>query len=216
MSVLTHKMNKKGYAMSWDALLSLMLIFMAMGGLLVFQYTNMLQSERRGLHKLHFIAEDALDVLDKKGVLEEIGDAWSRNNTPRANQTARMYLDEIIPEYIGYEFRMDNDIIARREGWTPEGGPIDKTHSTRLISGYAENKNWRGWAGRAWLIENKTHVINTVSRQINSAQLTTLNLTWQDYHYAIDPTFKENKTIWLTIPLGLTVTNATLDIRGSI
>ena len=79
-------------------------------------------------------SEDALQVLNNKGVLEKIVDYWANNDLNSANKTARRYLDEIIPENMGYRLEIGGDNISINDKVKKEVDATDKMKSTRLIS----------------------------------------------------------------------------------
>jgi len=147
-------MKQKGYVMTWDAILALFFIILVFIGLITLEYSRTINVKKTGFLKLHSTSEDALDILNKMGILGSIVAYWSENNTEMANETATFYLEWIIPENIGYRLKVGNDIICVNLR-IREDEASDKTKSTRMVTGYAKNKS-QEFIARAWLLYNET------------------------------------------------------------
>ncbi len=130
-------MKRKGYVMTWDAILALIFILLVFVGLITMEHTRSINVKEVGFLELHSTTEDSIEVLNKRGALEEIVIYWAENNTQLANDTATFYLEQLIPDNMGYRLRFDNDTICEnlRVG---EAQASEKTKSTRFITGYGQ------------------------------------------------------------------------------
>jgi len=115
---------------------------------------------------MHYISEDILDVLNKQGVLDEIGTEWalsngSTNSTHFENATniTKGYMDTLIPPNIGYRVTMDDMVIYDSDldnasNRIKESDSNTKTYASRLLVGYAAGLPTVGHIARAFL----THI----------------------------------------------------------
>ena len=128
-------MKRKGYVMTWDAILALIFILLVFVGLITMEHTRSINVKEVGFLELYSTAEDSIEVLNKMGALEEIVIYWSENNTQLANDTATFYLEQFIPEKMGYRLTIGNDTICEDQRIL-EATAVEKTKSTRFITGY--------------------------------------------------------------------------------
>jgi len=156
-------MKKKGYAMLLDSIAALTFILM-IGILIVHLYQpKMSQTSIVAYKNMHYISEDILDVLNKKGVLDDIGTEWavsngSTNSTHFENATniTKEYFDSLIPSNLGYRVLIDDTVIydsdadnsSNRIG---ESDSTTKTHASRLLVGYAAGLPTVGNVARSFL-----------------------------------------------------------------
>ncbi|RLI93648.1 MAG: hypothetical protein DRO92_03880 [Candidatus Altiarchaeales archaeon] len=126
---------KKGFVMTIDAVFAVMLVLLALTLVYTLNYFSIsINTERTNIEQIHMKSEDALQVLNNKGVLEKIVDYWANSDLNSANKTARRYLDEIIPENMGYRLEIGGDNISINDKVKKEVDATDKMKSTRLIS----------------------------------------------------------------------------------
>ena len=126
---------KKGFVMTIDAVFAVMLVLLALTLVYTLNYFSIsINTERTNIEQIHMKSEDALQVLNNKGVLEKIVDYWANNDLNSANKTAGRYLDEIIPENMGYRLEIGGDNISINDKVKKEVDATDKMKSTRLIS----------------------------------------------------------------------------------
>jgi len=126
---------KKGFVMTVDAVFAVILVLLALTLIYTLNYFSIsINTERTNIEQIHMKSEDALQVLNNKGVLEKIVDYWANNDLNSANKTARRYLDEIIPENMGYRLEIEGDNISINDKVKKEVDATDKMKSTRLIS----------------------------------------------------------------------------------
>jgi len=130
-------MKRKGYVMTWDAILALIFILVVLVGLITMEHTRSINVKEAGFIELHSTAEDSIEVLNKMGALEEIAIYLSENNTQLANDTAAFYLEQFIPENMGYMLKFDNDTVCESQRII-EARASEKTKSTRFITGYGQ------------------------------------------------------------------------------
>lgn len=157
-------MKNKGYILTWDALLALMIVILTFATLLSLGYLNFSPgSGSASFERLHFLGEDTLDVLNKNGILAEIVSSWSQNDTGGATELADSYLKNLtlIPSRFGYRLEINNKNISERTLKTPENEITAKTNVVRFVSGFGINKTPDVWVARAWLWYNDSGVIKT-------------------------------------------------------
>ncbi|MCG2782736.1 MAG: hypothetical protein L6243_04015 [Candidatus Altiarchaeales archaeon] len=156
-------MKRKGYVMTWDAILALIFIMLVFTGLITMEHTRSINVKEVGFLELHSTAEDSIEVLNKMGALEEIVIYWSENNTQLANDTATFYLEQFIPEKMGYRLTIGNDTICEDQR-IMEAEAVEKTKSTRFMTGYGQEVNTSSdYITRAWLLYNDTDNNKTYS-----------------------------------------------------
>lgn len=160
-------MSKKGYAIALDAIFALtftLIILLGFTG--YYQY----KSEETSFKRLHYTAEDVFDALNKEGVLDDIGEEWaaangSTNSTHwlNAQNISRTYLEQLIPENMGYELKIEEDTLIESNSTQRvalEASPSE-TNAERLLVGYGKGLPTRGYVSRAFLanIVEKTNSI---------------------------------------------------------
>ncbi|MEA1925283.1 MAG: hypothetical protein U9M95_05375, partial [Candidatus Altiarchaeota archaeon] len=160
---------KKGYALITDALIALVFFMVVITGLV--QLSNFSGISRSGYNEflaLHYSSEDALDVLNKKNILDDIGYMWSlsRGNISsvywsNASNISRRYLENMIPYHMGYKLLIEGQDVCN-SSWNPNRtAEIEKdseTHATRLLVGYGENATVVGKTARAALTKIKEKI----------------------------------------------------------
>jgi len=149
-------MKRKGYVMTWDAILALIFIILVLVGLISMEHVRSINVKEVGFLELHSTAENSIEVLNKMGALEDIAIYWSENNTQLANDTATFYLEQLIPETMGYRLTLGNDTICEDQR-IMEAEAVEKTRAGRFITGYAENES-EEYVARAWLLYNNTEI----------------------------------------------------------
>lgn len=156
-------MNKKGYAMIMDAVLALTFMLVVFSALYGATYTKKSEISMTSFKKLHYISEDILDVMNKQGILDQIGEEWSKNTSgTNATDLANQHLEVLIPPNMGYRLTIidgsDTYLIVENTSRTSEFKSLAKTHSSRLLVGYGAGLPLRGHVSRAYLanIREKT------------------------------------------------------------
>jgi hypothetical protein len=151
---------KKGYAVLLDSLIAMTFTILVLTSLMGMRHTNQSLSDM-SIRKLHYASEDALDVLNKYGALDEIGEEWAaaNGNTSdphfiNASNMSVRYLDQLLPPNIGYTLTIDDDSIANSTR-LPLSGSTAMTHSTRLLVGYGKGLPTKGNVARALLTNIK-------------------------------------------------------------
>ena len=148
---------RKGYAILMDsimALVAVVIIFMALSGL---TYTRD-DSSSISFQRLHYVSEDTMDSLNKKGILDQVGEDWAAANGNvtsgqwvNASIMSSAYLDAIIPSNIGYQLTIENELVANNTRGVDPSSAIAKTHSIRLLVGYGRGLPTRGNVARSFL-----------------------------------------------------------------
>ncbi|MFH0861855.1 MAG: vWA domain-containing protein [Candidatus Altiarchaeota archaeon] len=148
---------KRGYAIILDAVVALTFVLVIMASFLGIVKTSSIVSES-SMVRLHYVSEDALDVLNKKGVLDYVGEEWaaadgnrSSGHFANANLTLSSYLERILPPNVGYRITIDDDVVAENISRIPLDSSTSLTHSTRLLVGYGKGLPTRGNVARAAL-----------------------------------------------------------------
>ncbi len=154
----------RGYVLSLDAIIAILLLFVIFIGFASFEYSKIFSGER--LEHFHYVAENCIEVLNKNGILEEIVFYWSENSTI-ANEMAEIYLDKILPSNVGYNLKINGESICNNTRIS-EDEASSMTTATRIISGYKKGRPVNEFVARAWLLYNdttlnKTYTIANVS-----------------------------------------------------
>ncbi|HDH41350.1 MAG TPA: VWA domain-containing protein [Candidatus Altiarchaeales archaeon] len=160
-------MKNKGYTIMIDALVALIFVLIVTTALFSIEYSRTARTESGEFTRLHYVSEDTLDVLNKKGILDEIATLWAENSTPgseemvNASNLAREYLEKILPDRVGYKLIIEGDEVVNSSSnpdRVTEEEASTKTHSTRLLVGYGRGLPTRGLVARASLsnIREKT------------------------------------------------------------
>ncbi len=159
--------KKKGYAMLLDSIVALTFILMI--GILIahFYQPKISQTSIVAYKNLHYVSEDILDVLNKKGILDKIGTEWalsngSINSTHFENATnlSKEYMNQLIPANIGYRVTVDETVLYDSDldnasNRTRESDSTTKTYASRLLAGYAAGLPILGHVARAFLTNIK-------------------------------------------------------------
>ena len=89
--------DKKGFALTLDAILSLVFVLAIFMALSAYRYTDISETTRAAFINMHFVSEDVLEVLNKQGVLDIVGEEWTSGNQTLAINISTEYLDDLIP-----------------------------------------------------------------------------------------------------------------------
>ena len=156
-------MKNKGYAVIIDALIALAIFIIVLTVLIGTEYFRTPQSDILDYKKLNYWADDSLDVMNKKGILDEICYNWamakedkSSDYWKNASILCNKYVNKLLPQQpgVGYSFTIDDQEICNstwntnRTAWLNDG---TKTHSSRILIGFGPNVTLDGWLGSASL-----------------------------------------------------------------
>ncbi len=155
-------MMKKGYVLSLDALLALTLVMIIFFMILEMQ-GNLRGNEDLEFKEIHYVSEDVMEVLNKKGVLDQICDEWAlaEGNTSSyhwtsARDIARNYLSDLVPDRMGYKLLINgSDVCNDTSGLSMNDSKI-WTHSERILTGYQSGQPTQAYVARASI--NSTNV----------------------------------------------------------
>jgi len=160
------KMNNRGYTIVLDAIVALALTVIVFGALYGISYKA--HSPTASIRYLHHLSEDVLDSLNKRNILDAVGEEWayaagnaSSVHWENATNISTEYLEKLIPPHIGYRLTIDDQIIAENTSRTNESTSHSKTHATRLLVGYSAEKPTRGYVARAFLSEIVSRTTST-------------------------------------------------------
>jgi hypothetical protein len=153
-------MKGRGFVLTVDAIIAMMFVLAIFIALSAYRFTNTTETTTSAFINLHHISEDVLDVLNKQGVLDQIGEEWTVGNESGAANLSGQYLDEIIPPNMGYRLLFDDQTVTENTR-VSEDDAIAKTHSMRLLAGYEKNKTTIGSVARTFLtgITEKTNSV---------------------------------------------------------
>lgn len=156
-------MKNKGIAIMLDALVALIFVLLVLSVYYGLSHEKISRTSGTEFKKLHYVSEDVLDVLNKEGVLDKVGEEWAKANGSvtseywqNASNLIQSYLEKLIPQNMGYKvtidevslYSSDDDVNSSR---ITENNSETKTHSTRLLIGYSAGKPTRGQVARAFL-----------------------------------------------------------------
>ncbi|ODS38520.1 MAG: hypothetical protein A7316_00920 [Candidatus Altiarchaeales archaeon WOR_SM1_86-2] len=155
--------NKRGYALTWDAILALGFVLVFLAAMFSLQYVKVSEVSTMEYKILHYVSEDVLDVLNKKGILDEIGEEFAVSNVSSMEENMTKLLNELIPEHIGYRLEIiewDEDtanygtyLITENLTRAGDMGEAEVlTHSARLLVGYGKEKPVYGDVARSYIL----------------------------------------------------------------
>ncbi|MFH1835625.1 MAG: hypothetical protein ABH851_05505 [Methanobacteriota archaeon] len=152
--------NNKGYTVILDSLFAFTITVMLFAGLWGAIHYKPSDTSSSSFKRLHYISEDSLEVLNKKGVLDEIGEAWAESggdnssaNWTIAKNLSEYYFELLVPSHVGYRFYLDDDVLAQNTSRSDESSSVAMTHSFRLLVGYASGQPLRGNVARATILD---------------------------------------------------------------
>lgn len=109
------------------------------------------------MKRIHYASQDTLDVMNKKGVLGQIGIYWADaagNESSQAFQNATLLaqenLDVLLPPNFGYILKIDGQHIVNRTN-VPFESATSVSQSSRLLVGYGAGLPTLGGLARAYL-----------------------------------------------------------------
>ncbi|MBD3260279.1 MAG: VWA domain-containing protein, partial [Candidatus Altiarchaeales archaeon] len=148
---------KSGYAFFLDALVALafaIVVVVSLTGV----HLKSRDTQVTDYKRLHYMSEDALDVLNKNGVLEQVGERWASGDMEGAANVSYKFLEKMIPQGVAYELKVGDEVIAENASRAERDRAKSLTHASRLMAGYGKDQPTRGYASRAILIkiDNKT------------------------------------------------------------
>jgi hypothetical protein len=153
---------KKGYVLTLDALLSLMVV-MVIYVLIMGIQSSINTTEITEFKKLHYTSEDTLQALSEKGVLDQICVQWalaegvtSDSHFDRARNISNSYLSQMVPARIGYLLMINGIQVANDSSRLSENDSSVITHSRRMLSGYNSSAPTQGYVARVRI--NDTNV----------------------------------------------------------
>lgn len=157
----------RGYAILLDAIVAAVFVIIIASALMGTRFQGV-STSHASFKRLHYVSEDALDVLNKRGILDSVGEFWAEADGNfsseyfiNATNTSMFYLDQIIPPNMGYRLEVEGDVIAENSRGISEDSARSKTHASRLLVGYGRGLPTRGNVARAFLNSIKLKVTNT-------------------------------------------------------
>ena len=141
-------MKNMGYVFTMDAVIAVIFVLAIFINILNFQFSNPNDTSKAAFLRLHYVSEDSLDVLNKRGILDDIGYGWSLNTNESldsAKNISKKYFDLVVPKNIGYTLTIEGNTIYSSDseitGMRPKMSDATIiTHSLRLLVGYGVGK----------------------------------------------------------------------------
>ncbi|MEA1924651.1 MAG: VWA domain-containing protein [Candidatus Altiarchaeota archaeon] len=161
-------MKDKGYAVIMDALMALFIFLVVVTVMIGPEYFRTPQSDILNYKKLNYWADDSLDVMNKKAVLDEIAYHWSMSGGNRsspnwtvAESLCRNYTNKILPQSpgVGYSMLIGGMELCNSSGninRTLESMSDTKGSASRLLVGFGANKTVKGFIANALLADIKS------------------------------------------------------------
>jgi len=179
---------KKGYVLTLDALLSLMVV-MVIYVLIMGIQSSINTTEITEFKKLHYTSEDTLQALSEKGVLDQICVQWAlaegntaSSNFDRARNISNSYLSKIVPSRIGYRLMINGVLVANDSSRLSENDSSVETHSRRMLSGYNSSLPTQGYVARVRINDTNSSYGSvfwtqdgcnwTIQRQLDNVNIT--------------------------------------------
>ncbi|MEM2918537.1 MAG: hypothetical protein QXY62_03455 [Candidatus Altiarchaeota archaeon] len=103
--------KSKGYVMTWDALIALVLIIVVISSLISLGYLK--TNERNFFISLHYNAENAMDIMSKSHIIDEILFEYYNGDKITAKEKASGILDKIL-ERINYRFKINDETLFEK------------------------------------------------------------------------------------------------------
>jgi len=148
----------KGIVFILDALLAFAVAAILLTALSGIQQAKYDSSAKESFRNLHYLSSDVLDVLNKKGVLDSLGENWvnASGNTSseswlNASATMSYYLERLIPPNVGYRLTVEGEVLVENNSRRPLGESIAQTYASRMLVGYGRDLPTRGAVARAFI-----------------------------------------------------------------
>jgi len=156
------KENKKGYTLMIDALIALIFMLFIITTIYSMSFSRNAKTDIMSFKELHYKSEDVLDVLNKKGVLDNVSTSWADNSTPgsdemeAAENLAIYYLNRTLPLGVGYNLTIEEGSLTSTIAVSDSSRPSledssTATHSTRILVGYGSGMPTYSFVSRASL-----------------------------------------------------------------
>lgn len=129
--MLKFSINAKGYVMTWDALIALVLIIVTISSLIALGYLK--NDERNFFMNLHYNAENAIDIMSKTHIIDEILFNYYNGDKITAKEKANDILGRIL-ERINYRFKINDETILEKILTENETNAQYKAKASRFFS----------------------------------------------------------------------------------
>ena len=148
-------MKQKGFILTMDSVISIMvaiLFSMTIYDIQIGQHTT---GDVASIENLHYVSENILETMNKRGDLDKLGCCWATNDNSskcgfdciEAKSRIEDYICSGISRSRGYNLTIEDDMVLQRGTQKP---PL--THSSRLVSGFTMSKITEGWVAHAYEI----------------------------------------------------------------
>lgn len=129
--MLKFSINSKGYVMTWDALIALVLIIVTISSLIALGYLK--NTERNFFVNLHYDAENAIDILVKGPTIEQIFFEYYNGEKQIAKEKAEIMLSNILHK-LNYRFEIDSETLIEKILTENESNAKYKAKASRFFS----------------------------------------------------------------------------------
>jgi hypothetical protein len=157
------KEHRKGYTLMIDALIALIFMLIITTTIYSMSFSRNAKTDIMSFKELHYKSEDVLDVLNKKGVLDNVSTSWADNSTAGSDEMvaaealAKDYIEKMLPAGVGYNLTIEEGIIpavsiaSSNETRSVMEDSSTATHSTRILVGYGSGMPTYSFVSRASL-----------------------------------------------------------------
>ena len=150
--------HKKGYVLTWDAMIALVLITATIPILISMGYFK--NPNEDTFERIHYISENAIDTMSKNTVLDSVLSDYFSGNKENAAARADSMLSKIL-ERVNYRFLINDETLVEKIIFANDTSAKYETRATRFISGYKENETMNVFMARASLLYNDSNKNST-------------------------------------------------------
>ena len=113
--------DRKGFIFSLDATLAMLVVMIVMAGVARVGSPGLIH-EQHGYLRLERYANDALEVMELTGKMDEIGNLLAQGESPKAESLAENELRKIVPKEVQFRLRIGNENNPRLDNVYPSAG----------------------------------------------------------------------------------------------
>ena len=81
------KMKNKGMAIILDSLMALVIVIAILGAYYSLSHSKISRTSGTEFKRIHYTSEDVLEVFNKEGVLDDIGEEWAESNGSQSSKS---------------------------------------------------------------------------------------------------------------------------------
>jgi len=208
-------MWRRGYVLSGDALIALVIVMFVLLGFMSLPHFRSLRASESGFQQIHLKTEDAMEAMSNEGKLKQISYEWVRYaHDPEvpldaAAAIARENLEDIMPPTVGYKLMIEKEVIYTTDLDQPsrpkESESKDKTRAVRYVAGQPPPSDVMGWFAKASLNGNFTRS----STKVRWPDVQGENYTSLDFNFSKD---HREEIVYLSVPKDCVVLNGSVSL----